>query len=156
MRHQPELRESLLDRLMDDEPELAAEPKLGARGNFDLVIRSLLRDLENLLNTRKSCSRGISDDLHAAASILNYGSSDFSSENPRSHRVRQQIRMEILNLLALFEPRLKDVTVRLDPVQKERTLHFRIEGLLMVHPVSVPTAFDTCFDINSGAFSILE
>ncbi|WP_224960680.1 type VI secretion system baseplate subunit TssE [Geomonas subterranea] len=166
MRYQPEPRRFLLDRLTDREPECPAETACSSRDSLRSLIDSVLRDLENLFNTRSFRSanpRGglapyvpVPLDSHLHRSILSYGSRDFSLENPRSHHVQQAIRLEIIRLLECFEPRLKDVTVSLGLEQGERALNFRIEALLQVEPVALPTAFDTHFDINSGSYTILS
>ena len=154
MRHHPQQRRSLLDRLTDDAPETAVEPVQSQSVGLNSMTRSVLRDLEKLLNTRSLAGVAPLPAGETARSILAYGSRDFSSANPRSQEVRQQIRLEILRLLTRFEPRLKDVRVRLDPIRREGSLNFRIEAVLQVEPVSVPTVFDTCFDINSGSYTI--
>ncbi|WP_129126970.1 type VI secretion system baseplate subunit TssE [Geomonas oryzae] len=158
MRYQPEPARSLLDRLMDQHSESPDEPVQFSRADINAQVSSLLRDLENLFNTR-SCAgltsnRGLAP--HTMSSIIAYGSRDFSLENPRSQTVRQAIRLEIIRLLSSFEPRLKDVTVRFAPTREERTLSFRIEAVLHIEPVTLPTAFDTRFDINSGSYTILS
>ncbi|WP_136526057.1 type VI secretion system baseplate subunit TssE [Geomonas ferrireducens] len=158
MRYQPEPAKSLLDRLMDQQPESPDEPVQCSRTGINAQVSSVLRDLENLFNTR-SCT-GLTSNLglapHVINSILTYGSRDFSLENPRSQAVRQAIRLEIIRLLSSFEPRLKDVTVRFAPTPEERTLSFRIEAVLHIETVAVATAFDTHFDINSGSYTILS
>ncbi len=158
MRYQPEPARSLLDRLMDQQPESPDEPVQFSRVGINAQVTSVLRDLENLFNTRSCTSltsnRGLTP--QAINSILTYGSRDFSLENPRSQRVRQAIRLEIVRLLSSFEPRLKDLTVRFAPTKEERTLRFRIEAVLHIEPVAVATAFETHFDINSGSYTILS
>lgn len=158
MRYQPEPARSLLDRLMDQHPESPDEPVPFSRAGINAQVSALLRDLENLFNTRSCAGFTLDRGLvpHVIDSILAYGSRDFSLENPRSQTVRQAIRLEIIRLLSSFEPRLKDVTVRLTPTPEERTLSFRIEAVLHIEPVAVATAFDTHFDINSGSYTILS
>lgn len=157
MRHRQELQISLLDRLIDHEPDAPAEPVQQRLTTLSSVGESVLRDLENLLNARRTVRRLPESDKQARASILGYGARDYSSQNPRSHAVRQEIRLEIQRLLQLFEPRLKNVSVRLGAaLHPERALHFRIEAVLLVEPVTAPISFDTRFDINSGAYSVFK
>ena len=57
----------------------------------------------------------------------------------------------------LFEPRLREVTVRLDTSAGiGRVLNFRIDALLLTDPITAPITFDTCFDINSGSYTITK
>jgi len=157
MRDQPYLQTSILDRLIDREPDEPAEPVRRRLATLASVGDSVLRDLENLLNARRNERCLPERDRQAQASILGYGAPDYSSQDPRSHQVRQQIRLEIQRLLQLFEPRLRNVTVRLDTLSHpERALHFRIDAVLLAEPATVPITFDTRFDINSGAYSVFK
>jgi len=157
MQKQPDIQGSILDRLIDHEPGLSSEPVQRHAGTLNSVRESVLRDLENLLNARKNIHPVPESDEQVKASILSYGTRDFTSDNPRCHSVRQQIRLEIERLLMQFEPRLKNVAVRFDNSEnRERTLHFRISAILLADPVSAPITFDTSFDINSGAYFVLK
>lgn len=156
MKGRPQLRRSLLDRLVDHAPKASAGPTPSASASLASVSDAVLRDLENLLNTRRPPRNKITGrNGRVPASILDYGTGDFSSMNPRSHQVRQEIRREIETLLLRFEPRFKKVTVRIaEDEQSERSLRFVIEALMQVEPVAVPIAFSTSFDINRGAYSV--
>jgi len=157
MRDQPYLQTSILDRLIDREPELPAEPVPRRLATLNSLSEAVLRDLENLLNTRAGVSSPPDSCQQVQASVLSYGTKDFTSQNPRSDAVRRQIRLEVQRLLLLFEPRLRKVTVRLDTAfATERILYFRIEALLQVEPLPAVLTFDTCLDINNGTYSILK
>jgi type VI secretion system protein ImpF len=69
--------------------------------------------------------------------------------------VRQQLRQQIERTISRFEPRLKNVKVNFEiSMQNERTLGFRIAGLLVVDPVTEPVTFDTYFDVIKGEYVI--
>jgi type VI secretion system protein ImpF len=88
-------------------------------------------------------------------SLFVYGLQDFTSKNPGSPFVRQQLRLDIEKSISRFEPRLKNVTVHLETTaHNERNLRFRIKGLLVVEPVAEPVTFDTYFDANKGEYII--
>lgn len=90
-------------------------------------------------------------------SILSYGTRDFSTHNPSTSVARELIRLEIQRLLFCFEPRLTEVVVRVDDLPGAgRTLQFRVEGVLLIEPRPSPVTFCTCFDINSGAYSVFK
>ena len=155
MRDQPNTQMSILDRLIDTEPGVSHEPVQRRFATIDQVRGAVVRDLENLLNTRKSIHAVPETDGQVAASLFTFGVRDFISYSPRSPSVRQQIRQEIERVIVLFEPRLRNVSVRLDVSSgNERTLRFRISALLVVDPVTAPVTFDTCFDINRGDYFI--
>ena len=153
MREEQDTQTSILDRLIDTEPGVAHEPVQRRFATINQVRNAVARDLENLLNTRKSIHLVPEVDEQVTASLFTYGVRDFISYSPRSPSVRQQIRQEIERVIATFEPRLRSVSVRLDTsAGNERTLRFRISALLVVDPVTAPVTFDTCFDINRGDY----
>jgi type VI secretion system protein ImpF len=155
MREEQDTQTSILDRLIDSEPGVTHEPVQRRFATINQVRDAVARDLENLLNTRKSIYPVPDVDGQVTASLFTYGVKDFISYSPRSPSVRQQIRLEIERVIVLFEPRLRNVSVRLDTsAGNERTLRFRISALLVVDPVTAPVTFDTCFDINRGDYSI--
>jgi len=155
MREEQDTQTSILDRLIDTEPGVTHEPVQRRFATINQVRDAVVRDLENLLNTRRSIHPVPEVDGQVAASLFTYGVRDFISYSPRSPSVRQQIRLEIERVIVLFEPRLRNVSVRLDTsAGNERTLRFRISALLVVDPVTAPVTFDTCFDINRGDYSI--
>ena len=153
MREDQDTQTSILDRLIDTEPGVTHEPVQRRFATINQVRNAVARDLENLLNTRKSIHPVPEVDGQVTASLFTYGVKDFISYSPRSPSVRQQIRLEIERVIVLFEPRLRNVSVRLDTsAGNERTLRFRIAALLVVDPVTAPVTFDTCFDINRGDY----
>ncbi|WP_026840586.1 type VI secretion system baseplate subunit TssE [Citrifermentans bremense] len=151
----PYLKRSLLDRLIA--APARSGPAQAGEGVLGDILDSLLRDLENLLNTRRSVPLAPDCRQESQKSVLSYGARDFSTHNPRTALAREQIRLEIQRLLLSFEPRLKEAVVRLDVLPESgRTLQFRIEGVLMVEPQPAPVSFATSFDSNSGAYSVFK
>ena len=111
--------------------------------------------LENLLN-----SRCFPDEIPASCtelrtSILVYGLADFTSKNPSVPAVRMELRQQIERTIMLFEPRLKNVAVRIEnPAAGERRFMFKITALLKFEETSEPVSFDTYFDSNRCEYSI--
>ena len=58
---EPTVRQSVLDRLMDTTPGLAADPPASWRESVDQLRASVMRDLEWLLNTRRIAERRRAD-----------------------------------------------------------------------------------------------
>jgi type VI secretion system protein ImpF len=111
--------------------------------------------MEKLLNTKCSIYSPPPAYRELNSSLFVYGLRDFTSQNPKSQSVRQQLRQDIEKTIARFEPRLKNVTVRVETnTQNERSLRFRIIGLLTLDPITEPVTFDTFFDINRGEYTI--
>lgn len=150
------MKASLLDRLLDTGPDTREESALSGGISYAHLRGAVERDLENLLNTRcfpsdipVSCSE-------VRKSLLLYGLADFSSRNVATPSMRGELRQEIERAIALFEPRLRNVKVRVEnPPNGERRLMFKISALLQFDDDRAePVNFDTYFDNNRSEYSI--
>ena len=149
------LRACILDRLLDLEPAVSHEPVQSRYCSIGQIKASLVRDLENLLNTKRHIFMPPSGYCEVNNSLFVYGLHDFTSLNPRSPSVKQQIRLDIEKTISRFEPRLKNLAVQLEaPTQNDRNFRFRITGVLVVEPIREPISFDTYFDVNRGEYRI--
>ena len=151
-------RLALLDRLLDDAPDSPVDPPLSPAAAFSAVRRSVLRDLEALLNTRRRWRSWPAGLAELELSSLGYGLPDFASGAFNDPRQRDRLRSQIEAAIRRFEPRLAEVRVRLmetgdtlDPV-----LRLRIEAVLHAEPAPEPIAFDTRLDATSAAVSLRE
>ena len=152
---QESIQASILDRLIDREPQLTRESTQYRLLNFTQVKAGVIRDLENLLNTKSQILPVPPAYKEVNSSLFVYGLSDFTSLNPRSTSTRQQLRQDIERTIARFEPRLKNVTVQIEvPTEEERNIRLRITALMVLDPVAEPVTFDTYFDINRGEYTI--
>jgi type VI secretion system protein ImpF len=151
------IQASLLDRLIDNEPGNSREPVQYRLTTFRQVRAAVGRDLENLLNTKNYVSALCTAYRELNSSIFVYGMPDFTSANPKSPSVRHKLRRELEKAIAQFEPRLRNVTVRVEEQgTDERNLRFKINALLFLDPAVEPVTFDTFFDVNRCEFSIPE
>ena len=151
------IQASILDRLIDHDPGVTHEPVQYRLLSFGQIKAAVIRDLENLLNTKRSILVPPVTYREVNNSLFVYGLRDFTAQGPRSPLVRQQLRQDIEKIVARFEPRLKNVTVHLETgAPSERTLRFRITGLLVVDPVAEPVTFDTYLDVTRGAYAVSE
>jgi type VI secretion system protein ImpF len=149
------LQASILDRLVDHEPEVSHEPVQYRLLSVGQVKAWVARDLENLLNTRRHILAPPPVYSEVNNSLLVFGLPDFTSQNPKNVAVRQQLRQEIERTIARFEPRLRNVTVHVETTaDNDRSLRFRINGLLIVEPEAEPVTFDTYFDVNRSQYVI--
>ncbi len=150
-----QVQASILDRLLDDEPDNAKESARMRAVDFRRVMAAVSRDLENLLNSRRNILPVAAVYPELRSSLYIYGLPDFTNENPAVSLSRSKLRFEIEKTVARFEPRLKNVSVKMDTnIRSARDLRFRIVGVLVVDPLSEPVAFDTDFDTNRGRFFI--
>ncbi|WP_022665665.1 type VI secretion system baseplate subunit TssE [Desulfospira joergensenii] len=149
------LNASILDRLLDDDPKTIQEPSLYRVLSEKQILDNVIRDIENLLNTRCSPIDIPAPFKNLKRSLIRYGISDFSVENPGTSTVRQKLCKEIETAISVFEPRLKKPVVRIERENHDkRKLFFRISGILVMEPLSEPVSFDTFFDLNRGRYVI--
>jgi len=153
--NQQNIQASILDRLIDMEPQVSREPVQQRLLNFNEIKAAVIRDLENLLNTKSQILPVPQSLKYVNESVFVYGLPDFTSHNPKSPSTRQQLRQDVQRAISRFEPRLQNVTVRIEaPGQDERNIRLKINGLLVVDPVAEPVTFDTYFDLNKGEYKI--
>lgn len=159
---------SVLDRLLDYEPEVSSEPAPSRAKSLRQMKQSVRRDLEWLLNARQSSPAerggGASAGGDAATaeqggelqnSLATYGLPDFSAASIVSVLDQNRIRRALETAVRIFEPRLRDVVVTLLPApESERALRFRIDARLRIEPAPEPVTFDTVLHIHSGEYRI--
>ena len=114
----------------------------------------VLSDLEKLLNSREPLTEIPESCPHARQSVLTYGLSDFTAENPRSNTVRGRLCLEVSKKIALFEPRLRNVSVHINDSSNYQGLNFKIAATIDVAPFREAVFFDTFLDPNKGHFTV--
>jgi type VI secretion system protein ImpF len=146
---------SVLDRLLDYEPQITTEPIASRHKSLRQLKDSVKRDLEWLLNTRQNADEipeGLKE-LHNSLAV--YGLPDFSSASVKSPSDQNLMRHSVEEAVRIFEPRLKNITVHLEQSQgTERALHFRIEAFLDIEPAPEPVTFDTVLELHSGEYKV--
>ena len=149
---------SVLDRLIDYEPELSREPPASRSKSLRLLKQSVKRDLECMLNTRQSIVYVEPEMKELTNSLACYGLPDFSNASVKSPSDQNRLRRALETAIAVFEPRLEDVKVSLESTGGgvERVLHFRIDARLRVDPAPEPVTFDTRLHVTSGEYTVQE
>lgn len=149
--------QSVLDRLIDREPNLASDPSTTRAQSVRQLKASLRRDLEWLLNTRRNAEEAAEELTEVTRSLHNFGLPDFARFSD-SVRDRNQLTLEVESTVALFEPRLRDVRVTLidspASARGSRMVHFQIEGLLDMDPAPEQVSFDTVLQLTNGEYQI--
>jgi len=150
-----QLRPSILDRLLDDEPHLQVEAASRGSNNIEQIRRSVKRDLENLLNTRFRVVQAPEEFSQLEHSLLNYGLPDLATVNGEPLEGRRQVCAIIENVVRKYEPRLTDVRASLLPATTpfDRDVRFRIEGRLSVDPAP-DVVFDTTLELSTGEYKV--
>ncbi len=146
---------SVLDRLIDEEPQRRAEAPLTRPQSLRALKASLRRDLEWLLNTRQPLDAAEYTSKDLQGSVYDYGLPDITSLSLRSAKDQGRLLRTIESTIALFEPRLQGVRVSLQSMgDNTRSLHFLIEGMLRIDPAPEPIYFDTVLETSTGEYEV--
>jgi type VI secretion system protein ImpF len=146
---------SVLDRLVDYEPEISREPVASRSKNLRQLKQSVRRDLEWLLNTRQIAT-GVPPELKEANdSVVSFGLPDFTAMSIDNADDQKLIKREIEDAIRRFEQRLEGVIVSIEPVTPtERVLRFRIDARLKIDPAPEPITFDTVLQLGTGEYEV--
>lgn len=147
---------SVLDRLIDHEPDVSTEPQWQQAVKLNDYRVCVLRDVEHLLNSRPPRPH-LSASFHEAShSVLTYGLPDFTAVEIGSQEERESLRRAVEVIIENFEPRLREVHVELHPPanQFDRTLRMTVHALLWVQPEPQPITFDTLVQPSSGTCKV--
>lgn len=147
---------SLLDRLLDDEPQNLHERWDIHNQSEEELEKSVKRDLENLLNTRRRCGSCPPELKELDDSLINYGLPDFLAMNLAFDEGRQLFRHMIEKTIRSCEPRLVEVKVSvLDTVEPiQRNMRFRIDAKLCAEPAPEPISFDSVLEPVTCNFTL--
>ena len=158
IRSQQAVLPSVLDRLIDEDPDAAQESARPVAVLLQDIKANIRRDLEWLLNTRLYRQQRIELYPELKTSLVAYGLPDFSTVLLGSTEHREQFRLAIQATIERFEPRLRRVQVEISPSGEEhdRTLYLKIMALLMVEPDPVPLLFDSRIRAMERAMELRE
>ena len=150
------VRQSILDRLVDLEPRVPADPPQPFSESVRQLKAHVLRDLEWLLNTRRIAEPAPDRFPEVQRSVYHFGLPDTTSLSGDDPTVRSLLQQQIEECLRLFEPRLSNVEVSIvaSTEATRRQLRFVVDGLLRMDPNPERITFDTVLDVSSGAFSV--
>ena len=97
---------SVLDRLIDLEPDNRMESPLSRSQSVRLLKGAVRRDLEWLLNSRRICDPPDEGLKEINRSVYTYGLPDLSSLTMAASGDRNRLVRQVLATINLFEPRL--------------------------------------------------
>jgi type VI secretion system protein ImpF len=139
---------SLLDRLLDANPDQSRDPPKSRGQHLAEMRRAVRRDLEALLNTRQRCISWPGDLNELDRSLLSYGIRDFASLGLGTDDEREVFCRDVEDVIRRNEPRFVSVSVNLLKNQDavDRTMRFRIEALMYADPAPEPVVFDSFVD----------
>lgn len=148
---------SVLDRLIDLEPNNRNEASAVRAQSMKELKDSVRRDLEWLLN---SCRVPPEAEPPQAArelwkSVYCYGLPDITGMAVRTGEERRRLARAVEIAIADFEPRLQNVVVTIPQSAPTAALvHFQIEAMLKMEPAPERVFFDTTLDAISGQYQI--
>ncbi len=153
------VQQSVLDRLIDDDPRSSAEAPPTRAQSVREMKTALRRDLEWLLNSRRAirAEEARLQPAIVAQSVENYGLPDITNFSLDSG-VDQAMLVQVLQTtIARFEPRLRGVRVITQPQDKKRRiLRFSIEGMLDMEPAPEWISFDTSLELGNHNYKVKE
>lgn len=151
------LKASILDRLIDDEPEVQDSPQRTDGISLSLLKSYVRRDIEALLNARIQWHTWPSQYSELATSCLSYGLPDFSSMVVSSHEGRAALCEKVRDAILRFEPRFIEVEVLVDEeLPLNRVLNLRINALLYADPEPEYISFNSEVEPVSLGMKIYE
>lgn len=158
---QERLQPALLDRLIDDDPEKAAEPREARLITVRRLRAAVLRDLEWLFNSTRLAESELDIERypHAARSTISYGLPALAGRTVSSLDVgslESKIRAAILE----FEPRMVASALQVRAIMNEKSvdhhnqIQVEIRGSLWSVPVPIEILLRTNLDLESGEIRI--
>ncbi len=152
------LRASVLDRLIDNEPQSSIDMDANNYHKLKNLRDSVRRDLENLLNTRYKIMQPDEKYSELESSVLNYGLPDLATVNMADIEKKQQFLENFESILREFEPRFKSINISfLDNTDKlDRTLRFRIDATLFADPYPEVIVFDSVLEPVTRSINVKE
>jgi type VI secretion system protein ImpF len=160
---------SVLNRLVDGAPAGSAPgasaggPGAGrsavvSRAEIERYRAAVRNDLEWLLNTRKIADPIPEHLKEVEKSVYCYGLPDLASLNlnPDSRQADQdRLAAIIARVIELFEPRILNVHVRVDPRPHAlHDVHFQVSGRLQMRPRPEPVVYDAALDVTRGEYKL--
>ena len=157
-RWEPEqtVTQSIVERLIDMEPNSGVETPPTRAQSVRTLKAGLRRDLEWLLNTRRTPEAAGDEYRETSKSLFNYGLPDITSVNWENARDRGRLGRFIEEVVHTYEPRisrLKVVPVEADSGSRH-ILRFQIEGMLEMDPAPEHISFDTVLQLTSGEYQV--
>ncbi|HWC95683.1 MAG TPA: type VI secretion system baseplate subunit TssE [Candidatus Sulfopaludibacter sp.] len=148
--------QSILERLIDRDPTQSADPAPTRAQSVRQLKASLRRDLEWLLNTRRTPRPATSEFAEVEKSLYNFGLQDMTNLAWDSSRDRARLSRMIEQTVQTFEPRITGLkVVALDSMQGlTHVLRFQIQGLLDMDPAPEHISFDTVLQLSSGEYQV--
>ena len=152
------VRPSLLDRLTDSQPGIAADPPITREESERRFRLGVQRDVEALLNARRTMIPAPDWCPELRRSVYDFGLIDTTSIPVGTKAGRDRLLSALQDAIARFEPRLAQTRVRLLDAQQLRApqLRFVVEAVLVMDPGREDVVFDTVLEVASGEYDVRD
>lgn len=149
---------SIVDRLLDNEPRLAGDPQLTREESERRFRASVRRDVEWLLNTRRTMVPAPDWCPETRRSVYEYGLVDTTGIAVGTSAGRKLLLSTIQATIERFEPRLANTRVRLVEADggSAPQLRFVVEATLLMDPSPEQVVFDTVLEVARGEYEVLD
>lgn len=155
---QQTLSYSVLDRLLGPEYGSAVTTVEGQPNPafVERIVKTIARDVQNLLNTRKLEMDLPEQYKELRPSIVDFGIIDLTTLNARSERDREAFRLSVKRAVEAYEPRLKKIVVDIvdSPSDYGLIFRFNIEAVLLIEPTPLTLQFDSVLPSDTRMFEV--
>ncbi|MEO7964412.1 MAG: type VI secretion system baseplate subunit TssE [Gemmatimonadaceae bacterium] len=147
---------SLFDRLTDEAVGVSLDPQLSRSESERAFRRSVERDVETLLNTRRTMYPATESLRELAHSVYDFGLVDMTGVPVGTQAGRDRLITALQDAISRFEPRMAEPKVRLvdDDQLKNPQMHFLIEATLLMDRAREQVVFDTVLEVASGEYDV--
>ena len=147
---------SLLDRLTDEAPRVSIDPPVSRAESERAFRRSVERDVENLLNTRRTMYPAPDELADVRHSVYEYGLIDTTGIPVGTPGGRDHLLAALRDAIVRFEPRLAETRVRLLEADQGSApqLRFVVEAVLLMERERQQVVFDTVLEVASGEYDV--
>jgi type VI secretion system protein ImpF len=149
---------SVLDRLVDDEPRLSGDPQITREESERRFRAAVRRDVEWLLNTRRSMYPAPEWCPETRQSVYDYGLADTTGIPVATADGRKALLATIQATIERFEPRLTNTVVRIvdRPSDTALQVHFVVQATLLMDPSPEQVVFDTVLEVGRGEYEVFD
>jgi type VI secretion system protein ImpF len=149
---------SIIDRLLDTEPRLAGDPQLTREESERRFRAAVRRDVEWLLNTRRTMMPAPDWCPETRESVYEYGLVDTTGIPVGTSAGRKLLLSSIKTTIERFEPRLANANIQL--VEGEDgsgpQIRFVVSATLLMDPSPEQVVFDTVLEVGRGEYEVFD
>ena len=147
---------SLLDRLTDPEPSRPVDPATSFDASARAFRTSVQRDVEWLLNTRRSIVAVPAQYAALQDSVFEFGIPDTTGLAVGTAEGRKELQTMLQEALQRFEPRLAEARVKMVDTTAGSVpqIRFSVEAILRMDPSPERVVFDTVLEVASGVYDV--